>query len=176
MAGSLRRMRSMVRLGPCTRLQQLRSRQPRRFPMSETPATPSSEDSRGPRRRYALIGVSNRGVGSFAKPLIGSIGGVESALGYGANADDFSDAAVLVAVLDVDRVRAERFVAEQVPAGYPQIRVYEPETRGGMFRETRPDAVVIASPDHTHGRYILAALEAGIDVISEKPMVATAAE
>src|SRR5690606_20233482 len=41
---------------------------------------------------------------------------------------------------------------------------------------TRPDAVVIASPDHTHGRYIQAALAAGVDVISEKPMVSTAAE
>lgn len=144
--------------------------------MTETPATPSSDAPREERRRYTLVGVSNRGVASFAKPLIGSIGGVESAHGYGANADDLSGAGVLVAVVDVDRVRAERFVAEHLPAGHPQVRVYEPERLGEMFRETKPDAVVIASPDHTHGRYILAALEAGIDVISEKPMVATAAE
>ena len=128
------------------------------------------------RRRYALIGVSNRGVASFAKPLIGAVGGEESGLGYGASADDFSTVGMLVAVLDVDRVRAEAFVRTLVPHGHPPVAVYEPEQLDELFSESRPDVVVIASPDHTHGHYIRAALAASIDVISEKPMVATAAE
>jgi len=143
--------------------------------MSETPAPPSDSDT-GTRRRYALIGASNRGVASFARPLIGVAGGVEGAYGYGATDDDFSAVGELVAVLDLDRARAEAFVATLVPEGHPPVAVYEPGGLEEMFRETRPDAVIIASPDHTHSTYILAALEAGVDVISEKPMVATAAE
>ncbi|GAB2597575.1 Gfo/Idh/MocA family oxidoreductase [Pseudactinotalea suaedae] len=143
--------------------------------MSETPAPPS-RGATGARRRYALIGASNRGVASFARPLIGAAGGVDGAHGYGASDDDFSAVGELVAVLDVDRARAEAFVATLVPEGYPPVAVYEPEALEEMLREMRPDAVIVASPDHTHGSYILAALEAGVDVISEKPMVATAAE
>ncbi|WP_420113526.1 Gfo/Idh/MocA family protein [Pseudactinotalea sp.] len=140
--------------------------------MSETHAPPSSTR----RRRYALIGASNRGVASFAKPMIGVAGGQDGALGYGASEDDFSAVAELVAVLDVDRMRAEAFVRTLVPEGYGPVAVYEPDQLGELLDQTRPDAVVIASPDHTHGHYIQAALAAGVDVISEKPMVATSAE
>jgi len=127
-------------------------------------------------RRYALIGVSNRGVASFARPLLGVAGGTDSVLGYGASADDFSARGRLVAVLDVDRARAEAFTRAVVPAGYPQVAVYSPDELGSLFDQARPDAVIIASPDHTHSGYIEAALSRGVDVISEKPMVTTAAE
>lgn len=144
--------------------------------MSGGAVTPSGAEMPARRRRYALIGASNRGVASFAKPLIGVAGGTDGALGYGASADDFSGVAQLVAVLDIDRVRAEAFVRTLVPAGYPPVAVYGPDDFGEMVSATRPDAVVIASPDHTHAAYIRAALTAGVDVITEKPMVATAAE
>lgn len=128
------------------------------------------------RRRYALVGVSNRGVASFARPLLGVAGGADSGLGYGASSDDFSHVGQLVAVLDVDRTRAEAFVETIVPDGYPPVAVFGPDDVEEMLRTSGPDAVLVASPDHSHGRYILAALAAGVDVVSEKPMVATAAE
>lgn len=127
-------------------------------------------------RRYALIGVSNRGVASFARPLLGVAGGTDSALGYGASADDFSAYGQLVAVLDADRVRAQAFADTMLPTGHPGVALYTPDQLDALFTEMRPDAVIIASPDHTHGAYIEAALARGVEVISEKPMVATAAQ
>ncbi len=39
-----------------------------------------------------------------------------------------------------------------------------------MLAEQRPDAVIVTVPDHLHHEYIVAALRAGCDVITEKPM------
>ncbi|WP_165962727.1 Gfo/Idh/MocA family protein [Occultella glacieicola] len=132
-----------------------------------------------PRRRYAVVGLSNRGVASFVRPLLGvsdSGAGEDATLGYGADADDFSGHGELVAVLDVDRARAGAFAATILPPGHPDVPAYAPEQYGDLLRWTRPDAVIVTSPDHTHARYIVEALKHGVDVISEKPMVATAAD
>lgn len=129
-----------------------------------------------PTRRYALIGLSNRGVASFARPLLGASGGADTALGYGSSADDFSGAGQLVAVLDVDRVRAQTFAETVLPPGHPGVAIYSPDQMHELLTVTRPDAVIIATPDHTHAGYIEAALAYDVQVISEKPMVATAAD
>lgn len=128
------------------------------------------------KRRYALVGLSNRGVASFARPLLGVGGGTDSALGYGASADDFSEYADLVAVLDIDRARADAFLAQVVPADHPEIPVFGQEQFAQMVAQTRPDTVIVTGPDDTHVEHILAALAADLDVISEKPMVSTAAD
>lgn len=39
-----------------------------------------------------------------------------------------------------------------------------------MVAETKPDEVIITTMDRTHDTYIIKALEAGCDVITEKPM------
>ena len=39
-----------------------------------------------------------------------------------------------------------------------------------MIKETRPDRVIVTTPDGTHARYIIRALELGCDVMSEKPL------
>src|SRR5690606_15828500 len=39
-----------------------------------------------------------------------------------------------------------------------------------MIAEQRPDNVVVTTPDYLHHEYIIAALEAGCDVMTEKPM------
>ncbi|CAM3322979.1 Gfo/Idh/MocA family protein [Occultella aeris] len=146
--------------------------------------TADRADPGGPRRRYAVVGLSNRGVASFVRPLLGvSVAGRtdtdnsdDSALGYGASADDFSGHGELVAVLDIDRARADTFAATILPPGHPEVPIYAPEQFDDMVRDVRPDVVIVTSPDHSHARYIEAALAAGVDVISEKPMVATAAD
>ncbi|WP_409342570.1 Gfo/Idh/MocA family protein [Paenibacillus sp. MBLB4367] len=43
-----------------------------------------------------------------------------------------------------------------------------------MLHSVRPDTAVVASSDSTHHTYIIAAMEAGCDVISEKPMTVDA--
>jgi predicted dehydrogenase len=40
-----------------------------------------------------------------------------------------------------------------------------------LLRETRPEALVIASPHESHGAYLEAALDAGLHVLCEKPLV-----
>ncbi len=45
-----------------------------------------------------------------------------------------------------------------------------------MLREHRPDAVIVTSPDATHAGYMVRALDAGYDVITEKPMTTDAAK
>lgn len=125
--------------------------------------------------RYAICGLSNRGLASFVLPLIGTSGGRDSVLGYGANTEDFSDHGLLVAIVDVDIERANEFLERLLPAGYPDVRVYHPADFDAMVDEVKPERVIIASPDDSHEGYILAALARDLDVIAEKPMVTTAA-
>ncbi len=44
---------------------------------------------------------------------------------------------------------------------------------GQMFARERLDAVSVVTPDHTHAAPVVAALEAGLDVLVEKPMATT---
>ncbi len=39
-----------------------------------------------------------------------------------------------------------------------------------MLRETKPDVVIVCTPDYLHHEYIIKSLQAGADVISEKPL------
>jgi predicted dehydrogenase len=126
--------------------------------------------------RYAVCGLSNRGLASFVLPLTGAGGGAaDAALGYGGDREDYSAHGRLVAVLDADRSRAREVVDRLLPAGYDEVGVYGADDFDRLVDATRPDAVIVASPDDSHERYILDALARDIDVITEKPMVSTAA-
>ena len=108
--------------------------------------------------RYALCGLSTRGIYQFVLPLIGKsrVGG-----------PDFSDRAELVGILDVDRTRVEAFLGK-IDASIP---FYPARAIQRMIKETRPDTLIVVGPDATHCTHIVAGLEAGCDVIAEKPMV-----
>ncbi len=69
--------------------------------------------------------------------------------------------------LELARQRSVTFGAA-VPAGYAAADFDR------MLRETRPDVVIVTTVDGTHADYIVRALEAGCDVITEKPMTTTA--
>ncbi|MEU4253178.1 Gfo/Idh/MocA family oxidoreductase [Amycolatopsis sp. NPDC026612] len=47
---------------------------------------------------------------------------------------------------------------------------YRPADFAAMLAKERIDVVVVCTPDHTHAEYVVAALEAGCDVVTEKPM------
>jgi predicted dehydrogenase len=113
----------------------------------------------GQRRRYALCGLSNRGLSLFALPLLGN-----------SAETDLSAHGELVAILDIDEERVASFNERVAAAPVP---FYQPDDFDRMVRETRPDVVLVASPDHTHADYTVRALRHGIDVITEKPMSAT---
>lgn len=123
--------------------------------------------------RYAVCGLSNRGLASFVLPLVGSTGGNDTVLGYGSNTEDFSTHGQLVAVMDVDHLRVEEFLDRLLPPGYQRPASYTDYDE--MLTKARPDTVIITSPDDTHEAYATAALSRNINVIVEKPMTSTAA-
>ncbi|UXN74823.1 Gfo/Idh/MocA family oxidoreductase [Devosia sp. A8/3-2] len=50
------------------------------------------------------------------------------------------------------------------------VPTYKAADFAKMIAETKPDTVIVTSIDRTHHQYIIAAPEAGCDVITEKPM------
>ncbi|MCP2324232.1 putative dehydrogenase [Hamadaea flava] len=118
------------------------------------------------RTRYALCGLSVRGISVFAGPLLGRPDRPPIA----PDTAPYADAGELVAILDRDADRVEQYRVA-VDAKVPW---YSPEQFDRMVTETRPDVILVATPDHTHVDYVLSGLTAGLDVIVEKPMVTSA--
>ena len=108
--------------------------------------------------RYVICGLSLRGIYHFVLPILGknSDGGT-----------NFNDRAQLVGILDIDPGRVAAFLNRF----NLQIPFYPAAALGQMLRETRPDVLLVTGPDATHCEYAVAGLEAGCDVIVEKPMV-----
>jgi hypothetical protein len=76
----------------------------------------------------------------------------------------------IVALCDVDSAYAAKTVAL-----YPQARFYR-DYRVMLEKEKGLDAVVIATPDHTHAVITMAALQAGKHVFCQKPLAHTVFE
>lgn len=115
------------------------------------------------KKRYAICGLSVRGMYHFMNPIRG--------LGH-ADGPNFSDTSEIVGILDIDMPRVEQYLS--ITNG--DIPHYLPDDFGKMIAETRPDVVLVASPDYSHARYIVAGLDAGCDVIVEKPMAINCAQ
>jgi predicted dehydrogenase len=103
------------------------------------------------KRRYALIGTGNRGTTMWGKELL----------------DGWSDHVELVAIVDTNPLRAERARAI-IGASAPILTDLD-----ATLAEHRPDLVIVCTPDDTHDEIVVRALEAGADVIVEKPMTTT---
>lgn len=115
--------------------------------------------------RYAISGLSVRGINHFLLPLLGR------AEGPGAN--DFSAESEVVGIFDIDRERVEAF-NRQLGLSIP----FHPASDGlDHFLDTaQPDTLLVAGPDFTHVDAIVAGLEHGLRVIAEKPVVISSAE
>jgi len=105
-------------------------------------------------KRYALVGCGVRGISMYARPIV----------------KHYGDVAELVALCDTNRTRMEA-CRQYCQADTPAFSDLD-ET----LRETRPDTVIVTSPDWTHHELIIRALEAGCDAITEKPMTIDAAK
>jgi predicted dehydrogenase len=103
-------------------------------------------------KRYALVGTGSRALDMFALPL----------------SRELADVGRLVGVYDINPLRA---AAVATAAG--NVRRFDDFDE--MLRTTRPDSVIVCTKDGAHHEYIIRALEAGCDVISEKPMTIDAA-
>ena len=102
-------------------------------------------------KRYVQVGCGARGTMAYAIPMI----------------RDYADCAELCGVFDTNLKRAaltSDYVGKKIP-------VYDDFDR--MLEEVKPDTVIVVSPDNTHDTYIIRALHAGCDVISEKPLTTT---
>ncbi len=99
-------------------------------------------------KKYVIVGTGGRGLQSYAEPLV----------------KEYADCAELAAVCDINIKRA-RFVSTHLQTQIPAYTDFDQ-----MLRDHRPDVVIVTTKDCFHERYIVAALEFGCDVITEKPM------
>jgi len=92
-----------------------------------------------------------------------------------------ASAARIVAVCDVDRLRAER-ARRMVRAKYLELDADRPteitqfEDYRELLQQTDIDGVSISTPDHMHAPIAIAAARAGKDIYVQKPMTYTVAE
>lgn len=98
-------------------------------------------------KRYVLAGASSRGLGMFARPIV----------------EKYPDTSQLVGIYDTNSVRAE-YVSREC-GGVSTFSDFDE-----MIRQTSPDCVIVTTVDGYHHEYIIRALEAGCDAITEKPM------
>jgi predicted dehydrogenase len=107
-----------------------------------------------PRTSYALIGTGSR-----------------ARMFYGAICDTFRDRCALVAICDTNQTRMDytnRVLTDAFKtAPAPSFAASDFDR---MLQETRPDCVIVTTVDRHHHDYIIRALDAGCDVITEKPM------
>lgn len=110
-------------------------------------------ESREPRRRYAVCGVSARALATFIGPLLRQL----------------REKVELVALLDPDRLRFERCFEL-----YPESRgipCFHPDQLDELLHTVRPDGLIIASTDAFHTPYLLAGFRHNLELICEKPLV-----
>lgn len=106
------------------------------------------------RKRYAIVGTGGR-CRMFIDAILGA----------------YADRAELVGFCDVNAVRmhyhAER-IREKFEVDAPPL--YPAADFDRMLAETKPDVVIVTTIDRTHHEYIIRAMEAGCDAITEKPL------
>ena len=76
----------------------------------------------------------------------------------------------LVALCDVNDKRLALSVSEAPPQPGNGIATYLAADFDRMLAEQKPDVVIVTVPDDLHDEYIVRALHAGCDVMTEKPM------
>ncbi len=76
----------------------------------------------------------------------------------------------LVALCDVNNTRLALSAAEVPHQTGNGIATYNAADFGRMLDEQKPDTVIVTTPDYLHHHYIVEALRAGCNVMTEKPM------
>lgn len=110
-------------------------------------------------KRYAIVGTGSR-AGMFSSALC----------------KDFKDHGSLVALCDSNPTRMQyhqRMLQEKHGLEH-NLPCYGPASFQQMLQQERVDTVIVTTIDRCHHQYICAAMEAGCDAISEKPMTVDA--
>jgi len=109
-------------------------------------------------KRYAMVGLGDR-----------------ARLYTGALLGEYRSTGELVALCDVNQSRMRWHNRSfQSAFGRAPVPEYGPQDFERLLDEQRVDVVIVSSVDRTHARYIVAALEHGCDVITEKPLTVDA--
>lgn len=86
-----------------------------------------------------------------------------------------SDTAELVGLSDVNPGRVEYYQKLIQELGGPQpVKSFEPGQLTAFIQDNAIERVVVTTPDYTHADYIVEGLEAGADVVVEKPLTINA--
>lgn len=99
-------------------------------------------------KRYAIVGASIRGIYMYGIPL----------------SNELKEYGEVTGVYDPNYKRAE-LLKKKSGGDFPIYESFEE-----MIEDSKPDAVIVATMDRYHHEYIIKALEAGCDAITEKPM------
>jgi predicted dehydrogenase len=108
----------------------------------------AAENGAGEKRRIALVGTGIRGISLWGKTLI----------------QRYSDRLKFVGLCDINPGRLA-FAKQYIGVDCPTFTDFEE-----MMKQTRPDTVIVTTVDATHHEFIIKALKAGADAITEKPM------
>ena len=98
--------------------------------------------------KVAIIGTGSRGSFTWGQEVV----------------KGYSDVVEIVGLCDHNRKRVIA-ARELIGTTAPTFTDFD-----RMIKETRPDRVIVTTPDGTHARYIIRAMELGCDVMSEKPL------
>jgi predicted dehydrogenase len=106
--------------------------------------------------KYAFVGLGHRAQ-MYVDALLG----------------DWSDTGEIVALCDVNRTRMDYYNDKIAATGRERVPCYRPEQFAQMLDGA--DSVVVTTVDALHAQYVCAALEAGKNVVVEKPLTTDAA-
>ncbi|TCD62053.1 hypothetical protein EIP91_007529 [Steccherinum ochraceum] len=104
------------------------------------------------------------------------IGGRVAVIGTGSRAAMFVRGIIerpessVVAICEPNAVRAAYYNSLLQELGAPTVPVYKPEQFKEMLEKEKVESIVVTCIDALHDQYIVPALEAGVRVLTEKPM------
>nr|MBP7376079.1 Gfo/Idh/MocA family oxidoreductase [Pyrinomonadaceae bacterium] len=101
------------------------------------------------RLRYAIIGTGHRATGMWGKDI----------------AERYKDVVEFVGLCDINPLRVEAG-KKLIGADCPTFTDFDK-----MIETAKPSTVMVTTVDSTHHKFIKRALEKGVNVITEKPMV-----
>jgi len=107
-------------------------------------------------KKFAIVGMGNRGLGAFAKGILGF---------PNKGLPEFKKYARLVAICEPNSVRLRVAVDE---LKQPDLLAYTDFDK--MLKEADFDILVVATPDRTHADIVVKAFNAGKNVVCEKPL------
>lgn len=98
--------------------------------------------------KVVMVGTGVRGVGFWGRRLV----------------EQYSDILEFVGLSDINPGRLN-YAAKYIGVDCPLFTDFDE-----MITNTQPDLVIVTTKDSTHHEFIIKGLDAGIDVLSEKPM------